>query len=178
CPLLILNIRTAQNKQERLATAPWNRAQQRLDRQFAAIRRSQEQDPVGPVTGAVIMIGVGKERIQTAGLDKRLQRFVAGHVQELAIGVVERIAGMDQQRHRQFGQDRGVGGPALRRSKGRGNDAFGTQRRNRLEGLLIGGFRRSRSSPTFALRDRKSTRLNSSHVKTSYAVFCLKKKTC
>src|SRR5690606_41228638 len=26
------------------------------------------------------------------------------------------------------------------------------------------------------LRDRKSTRLNSSHVKSSYAVFCLKKK--
>src|SRR5690606_39278501 len=28
-----------------------------------------------------------------------------------------------------------------------------------------------------ALADRKSTRLNSSHVKISYAVFCLKKKT-
>src|SRR5690606_41060312 len=27
-----------------------------------------------------------------------------------------------------------------------------------------------------AVLDRKSTRLNSSHVKTSYAVFCLKKK--
>src|SRR5690606_41933845 len=27
------------------------------------------------------------------------------------------------------------------------------------------------------LADRKSTRLNSSHVKNSYAVFCLKKKT-
>src|SRR5690625_6480574 len=27
------------------------------------------------------------------------------------------------------------------------------------------------------LRDRKSTRLNSSHVANSYAVFCLKKKT-
>src|SRR5690606_41563222 len=27
------------------------------------------------------------------------------------------------------------------------------------------------------VRDRKSTRLNSSHVKSSYAVFCLKKKT-
>src|SRR5690606_40012448 len=26
-------------------------------------------------------------------------------------------------------------------------------------------------------KDRKSTRLNSSHVKISYAVFCLKKKT-
>src|SRR5690554_7603564 len=28
-----------------------------------------------------------------------------------------------------------------------------------------------------ALLDRKSTRLNSSHVRISYAVFCLKKKT-
>src|SRR5690606_42047932 len=28
-----------------------------------------------------------------------------------------------------------------------------------------------------SLQDRKSTRLNSSHVKISYAVFCLKKKT-
>src|SRR5690606_40917430 len=28
----------------------------------------------------------------------------------------------------------------------------------------------------FSGRDRKSTRLNSSHVKISYAVFCLKKK--
>src|SRR5690349_23516182 len=28
----------------------------------------------------------------------------------------------------------------------------------------------------FTLRDRKSTRLNSSHVEISYAVFCLKKK--
>src|SRR5690606_40113255 len=28
-----------------------------------------------------------------------------------------------------------------------------------------------------ASKDRKSTRLNSSHVKISYAVFCLKKKT-
>src|SRR5690554_7231196 len=28
----------------------------------------------------------------------------------------------------------------------------------------------------FAFQDRKSTRLNSSHVRISYAVFCLKKK--
>src|SRR5947209_11001539 len=28
-----------------------------------------------------------------------------------------------------------------------------------------------------AVRDRKSTRLNSSHANSSYAVFCLKKKT-
>src|SRR2546429_4568178 len=31
-------------------------------------------------------------------------------------------------------------------------------------------------SPTFFHRDRKSTRLNSSHGYISYAVFCLKKK--
>src|SRR5699024_12188687 len=29
----------------------------------------------------------------------------------------------------------------------------------------------------FRIRDRKSTRLNSSHVSISYAVFCLKKKS-
>src|SRR2546429_7231621 len=30
----------------------------------------------------------------------------------------------------------------------------------------------------YRMRDRKSTRLNSSHGYISYAVFCLKKKTC
>src|SRR5690606_39668017 len=33
-----------------------------------------------------------------------------------------------------------------------------------------------RPLPTSCAGDRKSTRLNSSHVKISYAVFCLKKK--
>src|SRR5690606_40348832 len=33
-----------------------------------------------------------------------------------------------------------------------------------------------RTSTNTAVQDRKSTRLNSSHVKISYAVFCLKKK--
>src|SRR5258705_1262983 len=32
-------------------------------------------------------------------------------------------------------------------------------------------------SPATAIADRKSTRLNSSHLGISYAVFCLKKKT-
>src|SRR3712207_8884341 len=39
-------------------------------------------------------------------------------------------------------------------------------------GLLLAYGRRERSG-----RDRKSTRLNSSHANISYAVFCLKKKT-
>src|SRR5690606_40585022 len=34
-----------------------------------------------------------------------------------------------------------------------------------------------RRQPSRPAQDRKSTRLNSSHVKTSYAVFFLKKKT-
>src|SRR2546430_7702762 len=35
-----------------------------------------------------------------------------------------------------------------------------------------------KSEPTFVpIRDRKSTRLNSSHSQISYAVFCLKKKS-
>src|SRR5207253_7262323 len=33
-----------------------------------------------------------------------------------------------------------------------------------------------RPRPAYGSRDRKSTRLNSSHVAISYAVFCLKKK--
>src|SRR5690554_7125381 len=43
--------------------------------------------------------------------------------------------------------------------------------------LRAGPLRRSGGGPTRAPgRDRKSTRLNSSHVRISYAVFCLKKK--
>src|SRR3989442_8645483 len=37
---------------------------------------------------------------------------------------------------------------------------------------------RSQKHETHSQSDRKSTRLNSSHVRISYAVFCLKKKKC
>src|SRR5207302_11070059 len=46
-------------------------------------------------------------------------------------------------------------------------------RLNRLAKKL---FFSSPSAPLSCTPDRKSTRLNSSHVKISYAVFCLKKK--
>src|SRR5690606_39761037 len=48
--------------------------------------------------------------------------------------------------------------------------------RHRPRGLLIGGPSGRQLDDRPHLRDRKSTRLNSSHVKISYAVFCLKKK--
>src|SRR5207302_10108916 len=56
------------------------------------------------------------------------------------------------------------------------------RRRRRLLAHLCGAARAGRRRPGRAARrrhsaaDRKSTRLNSSHVKISYAVFCLKKK--
>src|SRR5688572_32413067 len=40
----------------------------------------------------------------------------------------------------------------------------------------VPGPRRSTNPPLNAAKDRKSTRLNSSHSQISYAVFCLKKK--
>src|SRR5690606_41928583 len=62
--------------------------------------------------------------------------------------------------------------PALRRSIGTaaGNEHFEESTVLQAVGtrLALHGSKRS--------ADRKSTRLNSSHVKISYAVFCLKKK--
>src|SRR5436309_10780511 len=40
----------------------------------------------------------------------------------------------------------------------------------------VGDSGKAEGRPGTARADRKSTRLNSSHVKISYAVFCLKKK--
>src|SRR5690606_40782354 len=52
--------------------------------------------------------------------------------------------------------------------------------RGRRGGLGVRRLRHPRRGPDRGCRrrrtDRKSTRLNSSHVKISYAVFCLKKK--
>src|SRR5690606_39457246 len=42
--------------------------------------------------------------------------------------------------------------------------------------LVDAVLQRLAAEPAFDSQDRKSTRLNSSHVKISYAVFCLKKK--
>src|SRR3712207_6981278 len=55
------------------------------------------------------------------------------------------------------------------------------RRRRRAFGGRAGGARRRRRRTADARlrdgrRDRKSTRLNSSHANISYAVFCLKKK--
>src|SRR5438874_1028262 len=53
-----------------------------------------------------------------------------------------------------------------------------TMRLSSVKGRKVESLLADRASPIphWALRDRKSTRLNSSHVEISYAVFCLKKK--
>src|SRR5699024_11273151 len=45
-----------------------------------------------------------------------------------------------------------------------------------ISAVLNGRIDREEYQEVLALTDRKSTRLNSSHVSISYAVFCLKKK--
>src|SRR5699024_11564259 len=63
------------------------------------------------------------------------------------------------------GRDAELGG--VRHASGRDQDRIGSDRLRQLHlGEASAGFE----------RDRKSTRLNSSHVSISYAVFCLKKK--
>src|SRR3712207_6884943 len=44
------------------------------------------------------------------------------------------------------------------------------------EAMNVAGFHYAGHTELLAERDRKSTRLNSSHANISYAVFCLKKK--
>src|SRR5437773_4100903 len=43
-------------------------------------------------------------------------------------------------------------------------------------GYMFGAYRKLENRFTGVFTDRKSTRLNSSHITISYAVFCLKKK--
>src|SRR5690606_40777395 len=64
------------------------------------------------------------------------------------------------------------GSRVRRQGRPHGHEA---QRRHVFHGARRAHVFERRNDP--ARRDRKSTRLNSSHVKISYAVFCLKKKT-
>src|SRR5690349_24205262 len=61
----------------------------------------------------------------------------------------------------------------FRSNKANGNTL---DRQGRLVSCEHATSRVTRTEKNGALTDRKSTRLNSSHVEISYAVFCLKKK--
>src|SRR5687768_17781309 len=71
----------------------------------------------------------------------------------------------------------GAGGAHTRRKPGAGAALPGartSRRADERDGARRPG--RVQVAPVVELRDRKSTRLNSSHGYISYAVFCLKKK--
>src|SRR5690606_39723241 len=67
-----------------------------------------------------------------------------------------------------------VGGENLHGIADRAADRGHASPRDRRRGQAVGEASCGRR--TIDHQDRKSTRLNSSHVKISYAVFCLKKK--
>src|SRR3989442_4196519 len=72
--------------------------------------------------------------------------------------------------------------PVKSGGKGKGGESGARDVGQVLEGCRAQAGRGARAadSPPFPfppLLDRKSTRLNSSHVRISYAVFCLNKKT-
>src|SRR5690606_40327036 len=71
---------------------------------------------------------------------------------------------------------RGRGGGGRPRPRLLVPDELHAAPRPRVVGRLHGGLRQPLADAA-VLGDRKSTRLNSSHVKISYAVFCLKKKS-
>src|SRR5438067_5492064 len=83
------------------------------------------------------------------------------------------IGGPSAYEHSEGGRPRRVGG--------RGEIAQVALLAHRDRGLALRAHALARALTRHLLlgegRDRKSTRLNSSHVSISYAVFCLKKKT-
>src|SRR6266496_1668484 len=73
----------------------------------------------------------------------------------------------------------GVGTMAIQRQTGKAKPTIWRwQARFMAEGVdgLLHESTRPAGKPALSPQDRKSTRLNSSHVEISYAVFCLKKK--
>src|SRR2546429_4422684 len=75
-----------------------------------------------------------------------------------------------------FRSDRRPGDERVRSGLRRGTDVIGLDPAIDLEAHRAAGAVDAGSRPITS--DRKSTRLNSSHGYISYAVFCLKKKTC
>src|SRR5256885_12938061 len=86
----------------------------------------------------------------------------------------EGLRGQGRSGYRRIARHRTGGGGAARRGRVRGRHLLRRKRRRGPGGQGRGRSRRRAQGPY--LEDRKSTRLNSSHLVISYAVFCLKKK--
>src|SRR5690606_39563771 len=106
---------------------------------------------------------LSRERLQLAEIGLT-QRLVDSGQQQADIVTGFGQLGAESQRHIVALQS----GAATRQQQ---QAATGQHRKLRVQPVAPGRGRRHRGE------DRKSTRLNSSHVKISYAVFCLKKTT-
>src|SRR5690606_39288375 len=104
------------------------------------------------------------------GLDLIVALLQPGHQRRRVVlrpGRIDDVGALSVQHHQTVRIDKAIAFHLLERS----------MEINALGDLLDPQFRQRIASPSEpAEQDRKSTRLNSSHVKMSYAVFCLKKK--
>src|SRR5437763_10942473 len=124
------------------------------------------------VVGQVVEIG-GEEiehaarwikGCRTAGGSATCISGVQNHIQRLATTERNRVGVILQVVPRLIPQNLGVEANDLHRNP------------QRRQCLILGNVQVSDAQEGFSPRDRKSTRLNSSHRCISYAVFCLKKK--
>src|SRR5690606_39723746 len=154
----------------RLPLATADVAERVLDVVVQARRQAGVELVAGPVAGrAAGMAGLGAAGDVDGAAARRLQRL-----DSLDRGEVDLL-------ERRAGRVVAVAAVAARRPR----DARRAQALRRVAvaelgdlraGLLRGRGRLSCLCGRGGHQDRKSTRLNSSHVKISYAVFCLKKK--
>src|SRR3989454_9083179 len=88
---------------------------------------------------------------------------------------IEDVSALEQEAQGQLASRARANAPPSKEPVGR--SGF-TPRRGRRDGRRssTGGASRRRTPAVSSTSDRKSTRLNSSHLVISYAVFCLKKK--
>src|SRR5690554_1818824 len=114
----------------------------------------------GPVRAEFVAGKMGYRREHGGGTGQLVARAVGLHKTRARLHVLDATAGL--------GQDAFV-------LAGLGCQVTMLERNSVIHALLADGLSRAALSVDCA-PDRKSTRLNSSHVRISYAVFCLKKK--
>src|SRR5690606_39718970 len=91
----------------------------------------------------------------------------------MQVGMLEGIAHRDPREALPRGEDQLAAGPPERTEQNSANASRGPDFLQTGESFRSGGV--EMEVLDLVAEDRKSTRLNSSHVKISYAVFCLKK---
>src|SRR6266513_2426276 len=145
-----------------------NREQRQLDERTECERRREQQrrDLICEPEETPAAFGVRAERRERDGRRRGAKENGVGG-EQTGQGEHERAGGTGRERKRQRQDERNRPAPP-------GDAMLDVERRGDRRGEH---HRRDRKQPRAREeRDRKSTRLNSSHVSISYAVFCLKKK--